>query len=299
MPFDDVPSRHTIDLSDGDRLVLHENRPSSWTSGDPALMLVHGLAGCHGSPYMIRLAKQFFDRGVRVFRLDSRGCGAGAMLAREINHAGRSDDVIAALDEVCRLGAAGPIWAAGVSLGANQLLRAFGQMAGGLCERREWFDQVERIAAVAPPCDLQACSDNLNRWILRPYSTYFIRSLLGRVTPPVREREDFQKAIQRRRPKTLQELDEWFTAPMSGFAGASDYYAQSSACRVTAQITTPALVVAAKDDPMVPVRCFTEYSQRWSQTTKLLISKGGGHVGFRTREGGYWVDQVLGQWFGP
>ena len=41
--------------------------------------MIHGLAGCHTSPYMQRIARKLNHRGVRTFRMDLRGCGAGAL----------------------------------------------------------------------------------------------------------------------------------------------------------------------------------------------------------------------------
>jgi predicted alpha/beta-fold hydrolase len=94
-------------------------------------------------------------------------------------------------------------------------------------------------------------------------------------------------------------LDEQFTAPLSGFAGADDYYRQSSACRVCDQIEVDTLVLTSADDPMVPIGCFTDDSRIWSSSTHLLVSPGGGHVGFIARNGDYWMDQVLDRWFQP
>ena len=37
--------------------------------------------------------------------------------------------------------------------------------------------------------------------------------------------------MKKRSPRTLWELDDRITAPLSGFDGASDYYEQASACR--------------------------------------------------------------------
>ena len=46
---------------------------------------------------------------------------------RNLPHAGRSDDVISALDLIAEKSREGPMLAVGVSLGAGQLLRAVGR----------------------------------------------------------------------------------------------------------------------------------------------------------------------------
>src|SRR5262245_6106727 len=87
--------RHVI-LADGDRLVLHDSAPPHWTTGQPVALLVHGLGGTHRSGYMRRFGRQLLRRGLRVVRMDLRGCGRGLTLARRTYHGGCSDDVRAA-----------------------------------------------------------------------------------------------------------------------------------------------------------------------------------------------------------
>jgi predicted alpha/beta-fold hydrolase len=296
-PFDLPTRQHVLSLSDGDAIVLHEDQPSTWRRGDSSLLLIHGLCGCHAAGYMLRLADAFFAGGIRVFRLDMRGCGAGSGLAKQLTHAGRSDDVLAALDQVARLTVSGKIGAIGVSLGGNQLLRAVGRVGARADRQPDWFERIDRVAVVSPPVDLQRCSENMQRWVLRPYNYYFIRQLLSRVPPGVQLRSDFQQVISTRRPKTLWELDERITAPLSGFSDAADYYQQCSAMHVTGDNRVKTLVIAAADDPVVPIDCFTVGRAEWPDATEVLISSTGGHVGFIDSQRQSWMDQVLTQWF--
>ena len=187
--------QHVVTLPDQDAIVLHDDCPANWSTGDPAILLVHGLSGCHGSPYMIRLANRFTKLGQRVFRVDMRGCGAGSSLARQLNHAGRSDDLMFALGFAAETTGSGKLQAVGVSLGANQLLRGVGRIGAGLDATPAWFSRLERIAAVAPPLDLMRCSINMQRPSRRIYNYYFMRQLLQRVPNKVREREDCQAIL--------------------------------------------------------------------------------------------------------
>ncbi|NND97252.1 MAG: alpha/beta fold hydrolase [Pirellulaceae bacterium] len=288
---------HVVELPDQDAIVLHEDCAERWTTGDPSILLVHGLSGCHAAPYMIRLANGFLKRGYRVFRMDMRGCGAAWGLARQLSHAGRSDDLIAGLDRVAQQAHSGPIYAIGVSLGANQLLRAVGRIGAGLDRQPDWFDRLERIAAVAPPLDLQRCSDNMQRLSRRAYNYYFIRQLLNRVPKRVREREDCQRILSAARPKTLRQLDDRMTAPLSGFADAAEYYDFASACKVIQDNPVPTLLIAAADDPIVPIDCFTDRAATLPPTTKLLVAGGGGHNGFIGPRKESWIDDVMLRWF--
>lgn len=291
------PQQHVVEVSDGDAIVLHEDCPASWQPGDGSMLLVHGLAGCHEAPYMQRLASTFLELGLRVFRMDMRGVGAAGPLARNVTHAGRSDDVVAALGHVASCDREGPYFVTAISMGGNQTLRALGRIGAGLDPQPDWFSKLSRIAVVAPPIDLIRCSRNMNRWRLRFYNHYFIRSLLSRIPEKVAEREDFQRQRRLGRPRTMWELDDRITAPLSGFSGAQEYYEQSSAAEVTSHLSTPTLVLAAEDDPLVPIGCFVDNDSQWSSSARLVVAPTGGHVGFIDRDGQSWMDRVMTAWF--
>ncbi|TWU42036.1 YheT family hydrolase [Novipirellula artificiosorum] len=290
--------QHVVELPDGDAVVLHENGPPGWVDGDPAMLLVHGLCGCHAAPYMIRLASQFSAKGFRVFRLDMRGCGAAFDLSMQLTHAGRGGDLVCALDRIAELAPGSPLGVIAVSLGGNQLLRSLGRIGKGIDSRPDWFDRLVRVAAVSPPIDLLRCSENMQRRIMWPYNYYFVRQLLSRVPPRVRQRPDFQQQILKRRPRSLRELDDQLTAPLSGFATALDYYRESSAAVHAESNPVPTLILAAADDPVVPIDCFEASVRSWPVTTRVCISEQGGHVGFIDRNRDCWMDRVLADWFG-
>lgn len=287
---------HRVDLPDGDAIVLHDDCPPAWQPGDPSLLLIHGLCGSHAAGYMRRLADRFNRRGVRAFRMDMRGCGAAHAFARRLTHAGRSEDVLAAIQHIAAITGKGPIWAIGVSLGGNQLLKGLGELGAGQVSIGEADSRLTRAAVVSPPIDLIRCSNHMQRLWMRPYNQYFIRALFQRIPPQVRASEAFRQIDLVRRPRTLRELDDRITAPLSNFASAEDYYRRSAATNWVAENRIETLVLAAADDPIVPVACFIEAD--WPQTTHLEIPPGGGHVAFLARgRSRCWMDECLGDWF--
>jgi len=291
------PVQHIISVSDGDSIVLHEDKPDNWNPEQGSMLLIHGLSGCYEATYMVRLANRFFDAGIRVYRMDMRGVGAGFDLSRNVLHSGRSADVIAALTEIARQTASGPMMAMGVSLGAHQLLLAASRIGAGLDQTPEWFDRLVRIATVAPPFNLPRCSENMERLSRRLYNHFFIRKLLANVPPLVRQRDEFQQFLAGRRPRTLLELDDLMTAPLSGFSGAADYYQQSTVHEIAKHNPVTTLVLAAADDPIVPVTNYTNPDVHWPDTTTLHISRTGGHAAFIDRDRNSWMDRVIVQWF--
>lgn len=298
------PHLHWVTLDDGDQIALHDDLPSQWQPGDASVMLVHGLCGCRLSPYMIRLADQFTRIGVRVFRLEMRGCGAGADRSRGLTHAGRSDDCLAALTRIAELTGEGDLATVGISLGGNQLLRAAGRLGAGLDEVPDWAHRWTRLVAVSPPIDLRRCSDNLQRPMMRGYNRYFISNLLRRLPKHIRQSPELMRMCSRPWPKTLREFDDRITAPMSGFRDAADYYEQSSAAPVVSSIAIPSLILTAADDPIVPVDCFENLdlpepskSDLHRHPVRFLITPRGGHIGFFARGSErFYMDRVVRWW---
>jgi len=297
--------RHEITLPDGDQIVLHDDTPGDWREGSPSLLIVHGLCGSHQTGYVVRLTHRFLRRGVRVFRLDMRGCGAGFGLAEGLNHAGRSGDLCAALEQIALITHEGPLWIVGSSLGGAQTLKMLGELyrdrplseeASESPQRSALQQRLQRVAVVAPPVDLLACSRNMQRFHLRLYNRYFIGQLLGRIPPRVRQSEGWQRIDLARRPRTMFELDHRVTAPLSGFDSALDYYTRCSALEGLSAIGVRTLVLAASDDPIVPIETLDHAP--WSPVTTLERVTGGGHVAFLQRgPQPHWMDQRLEQWF--
>lgn len=304
LPVPQVPYRatqHRVALDDGDQIVLHDDCPAAWTPGQPVAILLHGLCGCHGASYMIRMADKLNRHGVRVFRMDMRGCGAGRDLAGGLPHSGRSGDLFAAVTRVAALSDDSPIWPIGVSMGGNIVLKMLGEIGRGILVPEFSAERITRAAAVAPPIDPARCCRNMSRWMMRPYGRYFIRKLRERVAPMVEQREDWQAINWNPHPKTLWDFDDLVTAPLSGFDGVEDYYAQAASAPLASAIAIPTMILASEDDPIIPIGCLRDAD--WPSHVELHTTRRGGHVGFiggRQLDTGdrYWMDAKLLHWFG-
>ena len=295
LPWSTVAStsvQHQIALPDGDKLVLHDDCPPTWELGQRVVLLMHGLAGSHQSGYMVRISRRLFERGIRSFRLDLRGSGAGAHLARRPYHAGCSDDLLHAIQAMGRLCPGSSISPIGFSLSGNILLKFLGESPGRVppC--------IDRAMAVNPPIDLRGCVQELDRFSNRAYNRHFV-NLLHR-TLEIR-RQTVPGAIipaDYRRPRRLYDFDDRYTAPVSGFRNADEYYSQCSAAQFLPAIAVPTLILTARDDPLVPAASF-ERSRR-SDSVELLLTNSGGHLGFIARSGvdpdHRWMDWRVLDW---
>ncbi|MFG0289966.1 MAG: YheT family hydrolase [Rhodopirellula sp. JB044] len=303
--FPSTHRRHHVDLPDGDAVVMHDDEPHGWNPEAGAVLMLHGICGCHAAPYMIRFQRRLGQLGIRTFRLDMRGCGDSASFCESITHAGRSEDVISAVEFIAGLidDANSPIGAVGVSLGGNQLLLTAGRVGNGFHKIPKGWDRIGPILAIAPPLDLQRCSDAMQSPALRFYNWYFITHLLRRASPRLQAREDYQQMLSLPRPRTLRYFDRTFTAPLAGFESEQVYYRESSAAPVVEHIQVPTLIVTADDDPLVPIESFEElleqgrHEKGQPSPVRLHVSRGGGHHGFLKRDRTSWTDDLVSEFF--
>jgi len=280
-----------IRLDDGDQLLARESIPRGWRSGDPAALILHGLAGCSESPYVVRLAWRLLELGVRVVRLNLRGAGAGAALARGTYHAGRTDDVRQALGWLSLRTGGSPLALVGFSLGGNLALKLAAEVsAANLAE-------LDCVLAANPPIDLEACARRMRRPENRIYDWNFVR-WLRRST--LRHHRTFPELgpVDLRGIRSVYDFDDRVTAPRHGFSSAHDYYARCSSRPLIPQIRQAGLVVHAADDPLIPLDPLRETP--WPVNLTLEITLHGGHLGYlsRHRAGGdrRWLELRMACW---
>lgn len=284
--------QHQVLLADGDRIVLHDDCPANWDPSGMAVLMVHGLAGCHQSGYMRRISSKLNLQGVRTFRLDLRGCGAGFALARWPYHSGRSDDALRALEHIHRTCEQARTALIGFSLGANIILKLLGELG------EQVPPYLSGAVAVCPPVDLLASVQQLQLRGNRLYDRHFVRLLLRQVHARNHAVADAATVAFPRRPRTLREFDEFFTAKVCGFASSEDYYRRSSSGPLLPRIQVPTLILASRDDPLVPVGPLENASR--SASVHVHLTDGGGHVGFIARGGTdpdtRWLDWRVVRW---
>lgn len=265
-------AQHEIALEDGDRLVLHDDRPANWQPGQRIALLLHGLGGSHRSNHVSRVAGRLHQRGIRTARLDFRGSGAGWRLALKPGHAGRSEDAAAAVRFLAEHCPGSPVTLIGFSMGGNVALKLAGQVG------EEKLGGLDSVLASCPPIDTRACADNMKR----PERQWYTRSYLWNLMRQIRARRRFTPALAaldlRQPPRQIDEFDDRVTAPLSGYADVDDYYRHASAAPLLAEVALPTVIIAARDDPIVPHEVFEQ--TELSPAIRLLSTDHGGHLGY-------------------
>ena len=280
-----------METADGDKLVIHENTPERWQAGDRIAIMVHGLCGDHNSQYMMRVCTKLMDRGIKVIRIDMRGFGDSRLVSRGHMHAGRSDDLLSVLNDTNRRNPDSPITIIGFSLGGNIALKL-------LCELNDHpKGALDSAVVISPPIDLLKCTLNLQKGVNQFYNRYFAKLLSKAVRDRRKSGVPFDDVPLKTLPKKLFDFDDQYTAPAGGFEDAEDYYARCSTHQLLQQISIPTLLIAAKDDPIVP---FEMYEQLSSPSIQMLFAAGGGHLGFISGKSSdadsRWMDWRIVEW---
>lgn len=285
-------TRRLVDLDDGDRLMLHDDTPRGWADHDPAALLIHGLGGCHASPYVERAAYKLNERGVRTFRMDMRGCGAGEPYARGGAHCASWGDVRAAVEHATEVCPRSPLHLIGYSMGGSLALNLVGELDGAPC------GNLQSVIAVCPPVDLHAVDLAFQRGAGRLYSRHFCRMMWRHIQRRLRAMEDPPVVDVSRVPRDIRELDEQITAPFHGYRSVDEYYTHASAGPRLASIKLPTKIVTAADDPVIPPDSLLRFPL--SEYVQVDVTPSGGHLGFIGRHGDdpdrLWIDWRVVEW---
>ncbi len=258
--------------------------------GTPTLLGLHGLGGSSDAHYMRGLAEKAWRRGWHVVLLNQRNCGGTEHLTPGLYHSGLTADPVAVLRALQAEAPLGAIAIVGYSLGGNLTLK----LAGELETTPDL--PVVAVAAISPTIDLSLCVDAIARPANALYQWNFVRNLKARMRRKAAAHPGRFDLAPLSRIHTIRQFDDAYTAPLHGFSTAANYYHLASALRVTERVRVPALILAASDDPFVPVSQFQRDEIQDNPNITVRLSRHGGHCGFVGRatasSDGYWAEET-------
>jgi predicted alpha/beta-fold hydrolase len=261
--------RFEVRLDDGDILVGARYAGSD----DRAICLFHGLSGSNDADYIHRTAALALKRGYTVYAMNHRGCGAGAGLARHPYHSGRAEDLAAAIAYARARHPKGRVAAVGFSLSANALLLLLGGQRGKTLP--------DYAVAVNAPIELETCSRLIGENLNRIYDVRFLLQL-RRDLAFKKKRGLLDRDYTIPLGTKLRDFDELYLAPAAGFKNRAEYYGTCSAGQYAHLIRTPAVVLHAEDDPIIPPEAYRK--AKFSDSCLLHLERVGGHMGYLSRK---------------
>lgn len=274
-PEDVSYRRDRWELDDGDFIdVDWVNADAAVSDNQPTVVLFHGLEGSSQSHYSKALMAEVSAKGWRGVVIHFRGCSGEPNRLPRAYYAGDTAEIEMMLTRVKSEVGSSPIYAVGVSLGGNALLKWLGE-EGAHAEQL-----VVKAAAVSAPMDLGASANTLDsgldRWL---YTPMFVKSMKVKALAKAEQFPDILDVEKIQNASTIHEIDRDVTAVLHGFKDEVDYYAKNAAKPWLPQITVPTLIINAKNDPFVPAQSLPSAAEV-SPAVTLEYPEEGGHVGF-------------------
>lgn len=251
-------------------LSLTMDRSANGSGKGPLILLVHGMGGCEDSVYMRLAAKGLSEAGYDILRLNLRGAGPSVKTSRGPYHAGLTADLRDVLGWCEEIFGERPVIAIGFSLGGHMLLRLAGEGGELGC--------LAGVMTVCAPVDLFAVQERIAAKRNRLYHAALVRWMKndarGWLAP------DSPMALHLPALSSIRAFDAAIVAPTHGFASVDAYYHDASMQRVSNQITLPVFAVHSNDDPWIPVKGYQQTSWPSHGSVAVVVTDGGGHVGF-------------------
>src|SRR6185437_2845714 len=258
--------RERIDTPDGDFIDL------DWVNKDvqdqPTVILFHGFEGNSRSHYAKRImyyVEQFGWRGVVPYY---GGCSEEINRRPTFYHAGQTEDMTFVINEI-KLRTDREIFAVGVSLGGNALLKYLGEHPD---------NQLNAALAISVPFNLDLCISKMDQGFNKyVYVKHFLATLLPKMKEYASMLYNFNYANHK--VDTLDEFNNTYICQVFDFKNSNDYYSQANCVPFLKHIKTPTIILQAENDPMVPKVAWPSKEQL-SPKVRFITTKTGGHVGF-------------------
>jgi len=294
--------REVLTTPDDDDLVLdHIDGPM----GAPRVLVLHGLEGSSYSVYAQGLGRLCAQAGWQATVMNFRSCArdpgrlSRALANRQarLYHSGETGDLGFVVRTLTAREPSGTLYAVGVSLGGNVLLKWLGEQGAR--------SRVEAAVTISVPYDLSAAARHLEQGAGRFYAAGFLRSLKAKALDLVRRFPDAGRgrcldARRIARARTLREFDDAATAPLHGFASAEDYYRRSSSLRFLERIEVPVLCLGSEDDPFLPRKSIEKARAEASPDVEIITTPWGGHAAFISGKwpwkATYWAEERAMAW---
>ena len=266
-----IQKRERLELQDGDFLDLDWSESVQPT--EKVAILLHGLEGDAQRHYITGSAKKLTQNNFDTCAVNFRGCSGESNRLYRSYHSGATKDLMAVIDHILNTKDYSKIYLLGFSLGGNLALKYLG-------EGNPIAKEITAAVSVSVPCDLKDACDQLLQSKNVLYSARFKKHLLAKLR---KKQQLFPTKISEgtiNKISTLKDFDDAYTAPAHGFADALDYYAQCSSKQFLPNITTPSLIINAKDDSFLGEACYPYKEAKDNPSLFLEVPEFGGHVGF-------------------
>lgn len=263
--------RERIDTPDDDFLDL------DWlkTESDRLVIISHGLEGSSNKSYVKGMARIFHEHGWNVLAWNCRSCSEEINKTFRLYHHGASDDLETVIKHIeTKYPEIKQLVLIGFSMGGSLTLKYLGENSSTLNKN------IKCAVAFSTPLNLQSSAESLSKKGNGFYRRRFLKKLAMKISAKAAQFPGQIDISDIESIKHFRQLDLKYSAPMNGFETAEAFYTYASAENYLEAISVPALIVNAKNDPMLPKACFPVDLASKHAHVFLEIPTKGGHVGF-------------------
>ena len=265
-------TRERITTPDDDFLDL------DWSKkGHQKLVLVlHGLEGDAGRPYVQGMIKLFNQHGYDGVGMNFRGCSGEMNRTLKMYHSGEIRDVSFVLDYIGENYDYQEIVLIGFSLGGSITLNYVGRKG------TQVHPLLKKAIAVSTPVDLVKSAIGLDEGKFN--NLVYVRRFLNKLYEKVVLKEaQFPGTFDLNAIKkhtTFYGFDHAVTAKVHGFKSALDYYTKASSLPFLENIAIPTYILSAKNDSFLSDSSYPFDIANNQPNIFLEVPEKGGHVGF-------------------
>ncbi|UXX77967.1 alpha/beta fold hydrolase [Reichenbachiella carrageenanivorans] len=263
-------TRERINTTDGDFLDL------DWIkSGYERLVIIsHGLEGNSDRHYIKSCARHFNQYGYDVLAWNYRSCSGEMNRNLRLYHHGDTEDLEQVITHAIDTRKYKKIVLVGFSMGGSTTLKYLGENGPNVPKH------IVAAATFSVPCNLWDSAHQLTfreNWF---FKQRFLKKMIKKVKlkheqyPDAIDLTDIDKIV------SFGQFDERYTAPLHGFRNSRHFYRTVTSDLHYTSIRIPALIVNAKNDPMLGEKCYPYTTCKHHDFLYLETPRVGGHVGF-------------------
>lgn len=289
--------REIVDTPDGGFITLdyadvYGKNFRSYGDDWPIVFCLHGLEGNAQSDYLKTLYTAFAESGFRSVGINYRSCDGIRVKTPRFYHCYAIEDIAFMVRHLRQRFPHAPLLLLGVSLGAVLTLNYLGQ------PETDNGAHITAAATISPVFDLNKAEPILAHGSGRFYGQMLLYSLKQKARYNAAILQGLIDLDRIQTIKTLRDFDEFQTAPLHGFADATDYYTQASPAQRLHNITTPTLILRSKDDPFFDPTGIPHDLLAGNRWLTPVITQYGGHVGFtESYAGASWAGRQVTRFF--
>lgn len=261
-------SSEIVDLTTDDGVRLRARVAVSHPAA-PLVILIHGWLGGDRSSYILSNATALRSAGFNVARLNMRDHGDTEGLNQAMFNSGRIGEIIDASGKLAREYGHGGTGFMGFSLGANFALRAASSACGTVALP---------TLAVCPVIEPGPSSYAIDHgWY--GYRLYFVRRWRRAFAAKQRAFPNDYDLRDAMRLSSVEALTDYFVERFTPYRNSEDYFSHYSLANDLLEgLDAPTQIIAAADDPVIPLHGFDRLPR--NRHLAIKITRYGGHCGF-------------------